>query len=80
MTLPAGGLALWPRVVDDLDPVAWAARAAERGVGVVPGRDLDLRQRPCPHLRLGFAALEPAEIETAVRRLAKARAPAGPAC
>lgn len=73
VTLPAGGLALWPRVRAGLDPVAWTARAAARGVGVVPGQALDLRGRPQPHLRIGFAGLEPREIDRAVAELAAAR-------
>jgi len=67
--LPPGGLALWPRVVDDVDPVAWAARAREKGVVFTPGADLDFRGRPQPYLRLGFAALSEPEIEQAVKRM-----------
>lgn len=72
--LPAGGLALWSRVQDGIDPVAWAQRAAARGVGVTPGQALDLLGRTQPYLRIGFAGLEPEEIEVAVAELAAARA------
>jgi GntR family transcriptional regulator/MocR family aminotransferase len=72
--VPPGGIALWCRVAAGLDADEWAARARERGEGVLvqPGSLFGFDRRPRPFLRLGFARLEPRELREAVRRLARA--------
>ena len=64
-----GGLSLWGRTARGVDAAAWAERAAGRGVLVTAGRRFDLHGRNLPHLRVGFSALDPKELVTAVRRL-----------
>lgn len=71
--VPAGGMALWARIQDGTDPEAWAAEALKLGVEVSTGRRFDLRNRPAPFLRLGFAANNEVEICAAVRKLKRAR-------
>lgn len=70
--VPAGGIAIWTRVSDDVDVERWAVDAAERGVIAMTGRSFAFDGRPRPYFRLGFAALTPAELAEAVRRLALA--------
>ena len=70
--VPAGGIGLWTRVVDGIDVEAWSARAREHGAVFVTARSLAVDGKPRPFARLGFAALDPAEIEEGVRRLAAA--------
>lgn len=72
--VPAGGLAIWARVRDDLDVALWARRALERGLGVSTGARFALDHDPAPSaFRLGFASLAPDELAAAVRRLAEAK-------
>jgi len=71
--MPAGGIGLWARVADGLDIEAWAARASERGAVIATARSFAVDRRPRPFARLGFAALDRAELEEGVRRLAAAR-------
>ncbi len=70
--VPSGGLALWS-TARGVDVEAWRARALARGVAVDVGRRYRLDGAPLAALRLGFAALDEAEILEAVRRLAAAR-------
>jgi GntR family transcriptional regulator/MocR family aminotransferase len=70
--VPAGGTALWARVAPDIDVSAWATRALAKGVAVQPGQEFAFDGRARPYLRLGFAQLEEAELEEAVRRMASA--------
>ncbi len=69
-TETAGGLALWCRTEPDADD--WARRAAQQGVFVRAGRDFTLDGRSTPHLRLGFAGLDIAELHDAMGRLERA--------
>lgn len=69
--LPPGGMALWARARTSTEP--WARRALAAGVLVHAGRRYRFDGAASSHLRLGFGALQPAEIREAVRRLAKAR-------
>ena len=66
---PTGGMSLWAKAGDVALP-RWAERCRERGVAFHWGAAFDFRQRPIPFLRLGFAALDPAELKEAVRRMA----------
>jgi len=68
-TLPPGGMAIWARVAPDVDPVAWTARARDRGVLVRPGQVYRFDGERMSALRLGFAALNEDEIEDGVDRL-----------
>lgn len=70
--LPPGGMALWCRVADGIDPGLWAERAFEAGVEVQVGRRFAFDGRPRPFLRLGFGRHDERELREAVRRLATA--------
>lgn len=72
--VPAGGMALWARILDGTDPEAWSAEASKHGLEVRAGRSFDLRNRPAPYLRIGFAANDEGEIWAAVRKLRQAHA------
>lgn len=70
---PPGGMALWARItLRGVSGEDWAARAREHGVQVHAARRFRFDGRDAPFLRLGFAPLTPAEIRTAVERLAGA--------
>lgn len=69
---PPGGLAIWARVLGQIAPEEWAARAEDRGVLVQPGRQFFFDKKPRPYLRLGFARHNEKEIELGVKRLARA--------
>ncbi len=66
--LPEGGMAIW--VEGDMDFEAWAERALGEGVAFAPGAAFSFRAQPCGGARLGFATLDEADIEEAVRALA----------
>lgn len=71
--VPAGGLALWARVRDDVSAAEWASEAARRGLLVSAGGRFTLPGQPAPNaLRLGFAALSLDECRAAIRRLVDA--------
>jgi GntR family transcriptional regulator/MocR family aminotransferase len=69
--VPAGGMALWARA-DGIDVDAWAERAVERRVLFQTGARFAFDGKPRPYLRLGFAALDEAELDEGVRRMALA--------
>ena len=71
--VPAGGMAIWARITDGTDAEAWVRAANHRGVEIAPGRRFDIRNRPAPFLRIGFAADTEEEIQEAVRVLASTR-------
>ena len=72
-SLPQGGLAIWARFAQGLDPVAIAAAAQTLGVGFMPGAAFfSGGQAPTSGARLGFASMNPAELVEAVDRLAAA--------
>lgn len=66
-----GGLALWARVADPIDPTAWVAAARAEGVRITAGADYALIPGPHPFLRLGFAWCNADELRIAVRRMAR---------
>ncbi|MBK6683201.1 MAG: PLP-dependent aminotransferase family protein [Deltaproteobacteria bacterium] len=70
--LPAGGMALWLEADPKLDVDRWAARAADLGVIVGPGRRFHFHDGRSRHLRVGYACLDERELVEAVRRLARA--------
>ncbi len=72
--VPQGGMALWAEVSGDINVEAWARSAVEHGVAIRTGGSLAFDGRYRPNIRLGFAALDEGELDTAVHRLAKALA------
>jgi GntR family transcriptional regulator/MocR family aminotransferase len=72
VSTPSGGMALWTRAAPGIDVDAWAERARARALIVHPARQFAFDRRSRPALRLGFAALDERELETAVTRLADA--------
>jgi GntR family transcriptional regulator / MocR family aminotransferase len=70
--IPAGGIALWVRVTDDIDIEAWAKRAHARGAVMVTAAAFALDKRPRSFARLGFANLNSQELQEGVHRLAMA--------
>ena len=70
--VPAGGMAVWARIQDGTDPEAWSVEAKKNGVEARTARHFDLRNRPAPFMRLGFAANDEGEIRAAVKQLRRA--------
>lgn len=66
---PAGGLAVWARVLPGTDVEAWARRCRANGVAIRTGRSFELHDRVLPFARFHFAALRESELEEAVRRM-----------
>jgi GntR family transcriptional regulator/MocR family aminotransferase len=75
--VPAGGIAMWVRVAPGIDADAWARRARDRNVVVVPGRSCRIDNRRRPFLRLGFTRHDEQELRAGVRALAAALAEPG---
>jgi GntR family transcriptional regulator/MocR family aminotransferase len=69
--VPAGGMALWGRA-RGADVEAWRERALARGVLFMTARQFAFDGRARPYVRLGFAALDPRELDEAARRLSAA--------
>ena len=70
--LPNGGLALWTRVAAEIDVTHWSSRAEVQGVAIQSGRQFRFDDKPCPYIRIGYAALNEAELAEAIRRLRRA--------
>jgi GntR family transcriptional regulator/MocR family aminotransferase len=68
--LPAGGMALWCRIADHVDPEAWARAADEAGVVFWTGRSYAFDGKPLQAARFGYAPRTEAELRKAVRILA----------
>jgi GntR family transcriptional regulator/MocR family aminotransferase len=64
-----GGLALWVVARAGLDLDAWADAAARLGVRFTPGRAHAFAGERVAGVRLGYAALAPAELRAGVERL-----------
>jgi GntR family transcriptional regulator / MocR family aminotransferase len=71
LEVPRGGMALWAHA-PGIDVEAWKRRAMARGVAFMIGREFWFKDTRSSHLRLGFAALDPSELDDAVRRMAAA--------
>jgi DNA-binding transcriptional MocR family regulator len=69
---PRGGASLWLRLPDDASELEVFGRAAERGVVVGPGSAYVPPGVATRHLRLSFSAVDAAEADEGVRRLALA--------
>lgn len=79
--VPTGGMALWAVAAPDIDTERWLERAEQRQVSftlgssyVAPELSAARRRQYGQCLRLGFARYDEPELETAVKRLAKALA------
>ena len=69
VTPTVGGMALWARVISPVPAEAWSSAAAAEGVHVSAGQEYSFDAASVPFLRLGYAALDEAELREAVRRL-----------
>ena len=65
-------MALWARVDQGIDVERWVAEAAAEGVILVDSRRYHLQQRDPSFFRLGFTYHDEAELDEAVRRMARA--------
>jgi GntR family transcriptional regulator/MocR family aminotransferase len=70
--VPAGGIALWAKAKKGIDVDAWARSGKKRGAMIVTASSFTLDGRSLPFIRLGFASLNPRELDEGVRRLAAA--------
>ena len=70
--LPDGGLAIWIDVDPAVDLDAVSTSAARSGLRFYPGGAFAMDGAPVAGARLGFARLNPAELEQAVARLRRA--------
>jgi 2-aminoadipate transaminase len=69
---PDGGMFLWTTFTDMPDTTALLPRAVEQGVAFVPGNAFTIDQAPDSKARLSYSTLSPAQLGTAVERLARA--------
>jgi GntR family transcriptional regulator/MocR family aminotransferase len=70
--VPEGGMALWARVDEGIDVAAWSRAGEREGVSFGDASAFDFHHREQPFTRLGFSYLDPAELEEAARRMARA--------
>lgn len=66
---PAGGLFIWVRLPDDVDPGRLKEIAVGRGVDFAHGSDFHIRNDAGPYIRLAFGFPTATEIEDGVARL-----------
>ncbi len=69
---PAGGLFIWIRLPEDVDPGRLKEIAVGLGVDFAHGSDFHIRNDAGPYIRLAFGFPTTAEIETGVARLGAA--------
>ena len=69
LTVPPGGLALWPRFLEAKRLPALQRALATRGVRLDIGRDFTSDARPLPHARVGFAFHDDRERAVLLERL-----------
>ena len=69
-TQPNGGFFTWLTLPHGADSVDLARRAAERGVGIVPGTLFFPDGRGGDTVRLSFSMVDEAQIDDGVERLA----------
>ena len=69
-TRPQGGFFSWLTLPEGSDAVALAGRAAENGVGIVPGVPFFPDGRGGDNVRLSFSLVDEALIDTGIERLA----------
>lgn len=70
--VPEGGMALWARADDGIDVAAWSRAGEREGVSFGDACHYDFHHREQPFMRLGFSYLDAAELDEAVRRMARA--------
>jgi GntR family transcriptional regulator/MocR family aminotransferase len=70
--VPPGGTALWARADDAIDVVAWIEAGEREGVRFASARAYDFAQCDERFMRLGFSYHDEAELDEAVRRMARA--------
>jgi GntR family transcriptional regulator/MocR family aminotransferase len=70
--IPDGGLAFWINFNESIDVEALAATARGYGVKILPGGAYSVIGDAVAGGRLGFASLDPDELEEAVKRLKRA--------
>ncbi len=66
---PVGGLFIWVRLPDDIDPGRLQEVAADRDVAFAHGSDFHIHGNAGPYIRLAFGFPTVAEIETGMARL-----------
>ncbi len=66
---PVGGLFIWVRLPDDVDPGRLQEVAAERDVSFAHGSNFHIHGDAGPYIRLAFGFPTVAEIETGMARL-----------
>jgi|GEM_PF-6752 len=76
--VPDGGMALWAHADPAIDLDAWARAGERAGVRFHGARPYDFHGREQPFLRLGFSCHDEAELDEAVRRMARALAATQP--
>ena len=69
-TEPSGGFLTWLTLPEGIDTLAMRPAAIEAGVAYVPGPPFHVGEGGGNAVRLSFSNLSPAELETAVERLA----------
>jgi len=70
-TEPRGGMNLWVRLPQPLDAGELLPRAEREGVSYLPGKYFAVGRLDPGALRLSFAGITPAEIETGIRTLGR---------
>ena len=68
---PEGGLAYWVRLTCGKDTRELAAQLLPKGVSVIPTEPFSFTGKPLNALRLGYASLNPEELENGLRILSK---------
>ena len=72
--LPAGGLAIWLRLIDGGDAALWASWAARAGLGITAGCAFAIETLTAQSaFRFGYASLDEAELRRAVDLLMRSR-------
>ena len=74
---PAGGMFLWTEFSDIADTTQLLAAAVKEGVAFVPGNAFTIDQMPDAKARFSYSTLSPAQLVTAVERLARGVAALG---
>lgn len=71
-TIPSGGFFLWLQLPNQIDEYAFFQAALRAKVLVIPGTPFFVNKPSKAFVRLNFTGLEPAKLQLAVKRLAKA--------
>jgi GntR family transcriptional regulator / MocR family aminotransferase len=71
-SLPDGGLAIWVKFTEKIEMDGLVRTARLKGVQIMPGNAFTISGRSIRATRLGFASMNPAELDSATRRLRQA--------